>query len=48
MMSLGLRYVQQFKNIYSMVIGACEGLCSSQIDKKYKEINYLNTAAFGN
>ena len=42
---IGVEVCSAIKNIYSMVIGACEGLCSSQIDKKYKEINYLNTAA---
>ena len=42
---IGVEVCSAIKNIYSMVIGACEGLCSNQLSNKYKEINYLNTAA---
>jgi glycerol-3-phosphate dehydrogenase (NAD(P)+) len=42
---IGVEVCSAIKNIYSMVIGASEGLCSKQISNKYKEINYLNTAA---
>jgi len=42
---LGVEVCAATKNIYSMVIGASEGLCSSKADKEIKKENHLNTAA---
>ncbi len=42
---LGVEVCAATKNIYSMIIGASEGLCSSKADKEIKRENHLNTAA---
>ena len=41
----GVEICSAIKNIFSMVIGASEGLCLMNDSKKLKENNYLNTAA---
>jgi len=42
---IGVEVCAAIKNIFSMIIGASEGLCSSKLESKNKENNYLNTAA---
>ena len=42
---IGVEVCAAIKNIFSMIIGASEGLCSSKLEPKNKEKNYLNTAA---
>ena len=42
---LGVEICAAIKNIYSMIIGASEGLNSSSINKDIKKKYYLNTAA---
>ena len=42
---LGVETCAAIKNIFSMVIGASQGLCHSSASKETKEKNYLNTAA---
>ncbi len=42
---LGVEICAAIKNIYSMIIGASEGLNSSNIAKDIKKKYYLNTAA---
>ena len=42
---VGLEACAAIKNIFSMVIGASQGLCHSSASKEVKEKNYLNTAA---
>ena len=42
---LGVETCAAIKNIYSMIIGASEGLCSEKANKEIKSKNYLNTAA---
>ena len=41
----GVEICAAIKNIYSMVIGASEALCSNEAEKEIKKKNYLNTAA---
>ena len=42
---LGVEICAAIKNIYSMIIGAAEGLSSSNVNKDIKSKYYLNTAA---
>ena len=42
---VGVEVCAALKNIYSMIIGASEGLCSSSATEEIKNKNYLNTAA---
>jgi glycerol-3-phosphate dehydrogenase (NAD(P)+) len=42
---LGVEICAAIKNIYSMIIGASEGLSSSNVNKDIKSKYYLNTAA---
>ena len=42
---LGVEVCAAIKNLYSMIIGASEGLCSIDANKDIKNKNYLNTAA---
>ena len=42
---LGVEICAAIKNIYSMIIGASEGLSSSNVNKNIKSKYYLNTAA---
>ena len=42
---IGVETCAAIKNIFSMVIGASQGLCHSSASKEIKEKNYLNTAA---
>ena len=42
---VGVETCAAIKNIFSMVIGAAQGLCRSSRSKEIKEKNYLNTAA---
>lgn len=42
---IGVEVCAAIKNIFSMIIGASEGLCSNQISNEFKKINYLNTSA---
>ena len=42
---IGVEVCAAVKNIYSMIIGASRGLCSSSASEKIKKKNYLNTAA---
>ena len=42
---LGVETCAAIKNIFSMAIGASQGLCHSTASKETKEKNYLNTAA---
>jgi len=42
---LGVEICAAIKNIYSMIIGASEGLSSNSADKEIKSKYYLNTAA---
>ena len=42
---VGVETCAAIKNIFSMVIGASQGLCHSSASKETKEKNYLNTAA---
>jgi len=42
---VGVEVCAAIKNIFAMVIGASEGLCSSSNLKEVKKNNYLNTAA---
>ncbi len=42
---IGVETCAAIKNIYSMIIGASEGLSSSNVDKEIKSKYYLNTAA---
>ena len=42
---IGVEICSAIKNIFSMVIGASEELCSTTISTQLKEKNYLNTAA---
>ena len=42
---LGIEVCAALKNIYSMIIGASRGLCSSSASEEIKNKNYLNTAA---
>ena len=42
---IGVETCAAIKNIYSMIIGASEGLCSSKVEKKIKSKYFLNTAA---
>ena len=42
---IGVEVCAAIKNIFSMSIGAAQGLCSQQIAEIIKEKNYLNTAA---
>jgi glycerol-3-phosphate dehydrogenase (NAD(P)+) len=42
---IGVEICAAIKNIFSMIIGASVGLCSSKLDVKNREYNYLNTAA---
>ena len=42
---IGVEVCAAVKNIYSMIIGASRGLCSSSASEEIKNNNYLNTAA---
>ena len=42
---VGVEACAAVKNIFSMAIGASQGLCHSSASKEIKEKNYLNTAA---
>jgi len=42
---VGVEVCAAIKNIFSMAIGAAQGLCHSNIQSKKSEENYLNTAA---
>ena len=42
---IGVETCAAIKNIFSMVIGASQGLCHSNASKETREKNYLNTAA---
>ena len=42
---IGVEICAAVKNIYSMIIGASRGLCSSSASEEIKNKNYLNTAA---
>jgi len=42
---VGVETCAAIKNIFSMVIGASQGLCHSSASKETREKNYLNTAA---
>jgi len=42
---VGVEVCAAIKNIYSMLIGASQGLCNKNITSEIKEKNYLNTAA---
>ncbi len=42
---IGVEVCAAVKNIYSMIIGASRGLCSSPASEEIKNKNYLNTAA---
>lgn len=42
---IGVEVCAAIKNIYSMIIGASKGLCSSTANNEVKNKNYLNTAA---
>jgi glycerol-3-phosphate dehydrogenase (NAD(P)+) len=42
---VGVEACAAIKNIFSMAIGASEGLCRLNASKEVKESNYLNTAA---
>jgi len=42
---LGVEVCAAIKNLYSMIIGASEGLCSVEATEDVKNKNYLNTAA---
>ena len=42
---IGVEVCAAVKNIYSMIIGASRGLCSSSASEEIKNKNYLNTAA---
>ncbi|MDC0205523.1 glycerol-3-phosphate dehydrogenase [Pelagibacteraceae bacterium] len=42
---IGVEVCAAIKNIFSMIIGASEGLCTSNNSKEIKKNNYLNTAA---
>jgi len=42
---IGVEMCAAIKNIFSMAIGASQGLCHLSASKKIKENNYLNTAA---
>ena len=42
---VGVEICAAIKNIFSMVIGASEGLCNTTISTQTKEKNFLNTAA---
>ena len=42
---VGVEVCAAIKNIFSMVIGASQGLCNLIIPKEVREKNYLNTAA---
>jgi len=42
---IGVEVCAAIKNIYSMIIGASEGLSSSNVNKDIKSKYYLNTAA---
>jgi len=42
---VGVETCAAIKNIFSMAIGASQGLCHSSASKEIKEKNYLNTAA---
>ena len=42
---VGVETCAAIKNIFSMVLGASEGLCNSNVTKEIREKNYLNTAA---
>ena len=42
---VGVETCAAFKNIFSMAIGASQGLCDPTASKEIKEKNYLNTAA---
>ena len=42
---IGVEVCAAIKNIYSMAIGASNGLCSETADEKIRLNNYLNTSA---
>ena len=42
---VGVETCAAIKNIFSMVVGASQGLCCSSSSREIKEKNYLNTAA---
>ena len=42
---VGVETCAAIKNIFSMAIGASQGLCHSNASKEKREKNYLNTAA---
>ena len=42
---IGVEICSAIKNIFSMILGASEELCSTTISTRLKEKNYLNTAA---
>ena len=42
---VGVETCAAIKNIFSMALGASEGLCNSSVTKEIREKNYLNTAA---
>ena len=42
---IGVEVCAAIKNIFSMAIGAAQGLCNSSMKNKKNEENYLNTAA---
>ena len=42
---VGVEICSGIKNIFSMVMGASEGLCNSNASKQIREKNYLNTTA---
>ena len=42
---VGVEICAAIKNIFSMILGASEGLCNFNASKQIREKNYLNTAA---
>jgi len=42
---IGVEICAAIKNIYSMIVGASEGLCGKNLNEKSNNKNYLNTAA---
>jgi len=42
---VGVETCAAIKNIFSMIVGASQGLCHSKISKEIREKNHLNTAA---
>ena len=42
---IGVEICSAIKNIFSMILGASQGLCHPSVSKEIREKNYLNTAA---